>query len=85
MLTRSINGLQNKKENEDEELEQLLIQSLRTYELIDKIEEVEEIIRKVLVKPFIAKVHSISILKYIYISFFFIIITIGIVFYYCSY
>jgi len=59
MLTRSINGLQNKKENEDEELEQLLIQSLRTYELIDKIEEVEEIIRKILVKPFISKVYNL--------------------------
>ncbi|ORX57178.1 COG complex component [Piromyces finnis] len=55
MLTRSLNGLQNKKEKEDEELEQLLVQCLRTYELIDKIEEVEEIIRKVLVKPFISK------------------------------
>ncbi|OUM61614.1 hypothetical protein PIROE2DRAFT_12353 [Piromyces sp. E2] len=55
MLTRSLNGLQGKKEKEDEELEQLLVQCLRTYELIDKIEEVEDIIRKVLVKPFIAK------------------------------
>jgi len=55
MLTRSLNGLQGKKEKEDDELEQLLVQCLRTYELIDKIEEVEDIIRKVLVKPFIEK------------------------------
>jgi len=55
MLTRSLEGLKDKKDKEDEELEQLLIQCLRTYELIDKIEEVEDIIKKVLVKPFIAK------------------------------
>ncbi|ORX77586.1 COG complex component [Anaeromyces robustus] len=55
MLTRSLEGLKDKKEDEDKELEELLIQCLRTYELIDKIEEVEDIIRKVLVKPFISK------------------------------